>query len=93
MSDSMKLDDLLDLTLREILEQYCTVINLECGFHYGIFKQDDVEKIIEEYNINEYPEGFHVDSLIPSEILDLCEEVKEYGSLVKIVNNLGVSKK
>lgn len=90
---NMKFNELLDLTLREVLENYCTVLNLECGYHYGIFKQEDIEQIFEEYNINEYPEAFAVEPLISSEILDGVEEVKGYKSLVKIVNNLGISKK
>ena len=32
----MKIEDLLDLTLREILEKYGAVRNLECGYFYGI---------------------------------------------------------
>ena len=92
--DNMNFDELLDLTLREILEKYCTVMSLECGYYYGVFKQEDIEKIFKEFNIEEeYPEAFHVETLIPLEILDAADEVKEYDSLIRIVDNLGISKK
>ena len=91
----MKINDLLDLTLREILEKYCIVQNLECGYIYGVFKQDDVERIYEEYNVEEeYPEAFGVDNMISDEILvSYDEDIRDYATLIRIMENLGVNKK
>ena len=47
----MKFEELLDKPLREVLEEYCIVHNLECGGYYGIFKVSDIERIFNEYNI------------------------------------------
>lgn len=89
----MNLEDILDLTLREILEKYCIVQNLECGYIYGIFKQTDVEQVFEEYNIHEYEEAFAVENIISAEILDCNMEIKDYSKLITILENLGISKK
>ena len=49
----------MDLTLREVLENYVVLHNLECGYYYGLAKADDVEKLFKKYNIEEdYPEAF-----------------------------------
>ncbi|WP_458454372.1 hypothetical protein [Methanobrevibacter sp.] len=91
----MKLEELLDLTLREVLEDYVAVNNLECGYYYGVFKGDDINRIFEEFNIEEdYPEAFHVENLINDElIVSFDEEIKDYNKLLKIMKNLGVSSK
>ncbi len=91
----MKINDLLDLTLREILENYVAVFNPECCFYYGIFKVEDIDKIFKEYNIEkDYPEAFEVENLISDElIIDFNEEIKDYNKLLKIMDNLGISKK
>lgn len=91
----MKINDLMDLTLREILENYVVVQNLECGYYYGIFKQEDVDQIYEEYNIDkDYPEAFSPEGLVSDEIIvDYDAPVRDYDTLVRIMENLGVSKK
>lgn len=91
----MKFEDLLDLPLREVLENYVCVHNLECGYFYGIFKNEDIEKIFQKYNIEEdYPEAFNVENLIDDElIVSYQEPVKDYQKLVNIMQNLQISKK
>ena len=90
----MKYEDLLDLTLREVLEKYCAVHNPECCFYYGIFKLEDVNKICEEYNVDdEYPEAFCPESIFVDDCLMECDEIRDYDTLVRIMDNLGVSKK
>ena len=91
----MKFEDLLDLPLRQVLKDYVCVYNLECGGYYGIFSDKDIEKIFDEYNINEdYPEAFAVEELINEELLFGFEEpVRDYDTLLRIMDNLGISKK
>ena len=92
----MNINDLLDLTLREILDEYCVVHNLECGFFYGIFKWADVNRIYNEYNVDsDYPEAFCPESVIVSdELIDDCDnDVKDYDKLIRIMENLGITKK
>lgn len=91
----MKFEELLDLSLREVLENYCIVHNLECGGYYGIFKNEDIEKIFKNYNIEEdYPEAFNVENLVNDEVVVTYQEpVKDYDYLIKVMDNLGISKK
>lgn len=92
---SETINDLLDLTLREILDKYCAILNLECGYYYGIFKFEDVDQIYEEFNVEEdYPDGFCVESIVNDElVVDFDESVKDYDTLLRIMSNLGVSRK
>ena len=91
----MNINDLLDLTLREVLENYVVLHNLECGFYYGLAKTEDVEKLFQEFNINEdYPEAFNVESVLQDEVVtDYGEDLVTYPKMLKIMENLGISKK
>ena len=89
------INDLLDLPLREVLDNYISVESLECGYKYGITKIDDANKIFDEYNIQEdYAEAFYADNLISDELLIDCDKpILSYEKLETICNNLGISKK
>lgn len=91
----MNFEDLLDLPLREVLENYVCVRNLECGYFYGIFKNEDIEKIFKNYNIEkDYPEAFNVENLIDDELVVAYDEpIKDYNKLVTIMQNLQITKK
>lgn len=90
----MDLDELLDLPLREVLENYSAVGSLECGYWYGIFNDKDIKKITDNYNIEEeYPEAFGVMNLIDDELILDCDEIGDYDKLVRIMENLGINKK
>lgn len=90
-----KVEDLMDLTLREILEKYVVLHNLECGYYYGFAEAETVEKLFKNYNIEEdYPEAFNVESVIQDEVLtDYGEEIIDYQKMEKIMQNLGITKK
>lgn len=89
----MKIKDLLDLSFREVLENYCIIQSLECDYIYGLAVSDDVETLFNDYNIeDEYPEGFDVETVI-GRVVDYDEDVYEYDRLVRIMNNLGISHK
>ena len=90
----MKIKDLMDLTLGEILEKYCAVYNLECCYYYGITEIDKIDEIFENYNIEEYSEAFNIENLINDELLlSSDDDLLEYDKLVKIVDGLGITKK
>ena len=90
----MKVNDIMDCTLRELLDHYCAIYNPECGYYYGIASFDDVDEIFGAYNIEEYPEGFDVENLINDEILvSFDEELLSYERLERIMRNLDISKK
>ena len=87
----MKIDDLLDLTLREILEKYRVLYNAECGFYYGVFRVDDINRIFEMYAISEDSEEVVVESIVVNDVLfHIDSDVKDYPELVKIMKNLGI---
>ncbi len=60
----MKIDDLLDKPLREVLEEYCVVFSPECDYYYGITKWEDANSIYEEFDLEE-EYCFNGDYLIP----------------------------
>lgn len=91
----MVLEDFYNMTLKEILDKYCVIHNLECGYVYGICEFDEVEELFDEYNIEEeYPEAFHVENIVNDEVmLSFDDDLLDYARLVKIMNNLGINKK
>ena len=90
-----KIDDILDLPLRTILESYSAVQNLECGGYYGVCSDDLLTELFQKYNIDEeYPEAFSVENLVYDELLvSYDEELLDGDKLVMIRDNLGISKK
>lgn len=90
----MKIEDVMDLTLGEILNKYGVLLNPECDFVYGFVKYDDVEKLYDEYDVDTYKEAVEVDTFVPSYILTDCrEEFLNYEDLEKIMSNLDIKKK
>ncbi len=85
----------MNMKLKDALDKYCAVFNLECGYYYGISTYDTVEDLYEKYNIDEeYPEAFEVEPLIHHEILDSIEDgLMSNEKLIRIMNNLGISEK
>ena len=47
----MKLDELLDLTLRELLENYVVLYNYECCYPYGIAPVEVVDEMYRTYDV------------------------------------------
>lgn len=91
----MKINDLLDKTLREVLDEYGAIYNPECGYYYGVASFDDIDELYHEYKIEEqYPEAFEVENLISDEILvAFDEDLVSYERLKKIMRNLDIDKK
>ena len=91
----IKLNELLDKTLREVLDEYCAIYSPECGYWYGVTSYDDIDELYEHYNIEEeYSEAFVPTSIIDDElIISFDEELMDYNKLEHIMNNLGISKK
>ena len=90
----VKINDLLDMSLREVLEKYCMVDNLECGYVYGVAEYDLVEDLYNEYDIESYAEAFSVDGLISDEVIvSYDDEVLGRDKLERILKNLGIQKK
>jgi len=91
----MKVEDILDLTLREVLDTYGAIYNPECGYYYGIACFDDIDELYYEYDIDEtYPEAFEVENLIRDEVIvAFDEELIDLDKLKRIMHNLDIPKK
>ena len=89
----MKVDDLMKMTVEDLLNEFCILYSPECDYNYGIGRWDDVRKIFEEYDLEDQY-CFDGDYLIP---LDYCfdcgEEVLELEDLHCIMDKLGIIKK
>lgn len=89
----MKVSDLLDLTVREVLDEHCVLFSPECCYTYGVTTYDKAEAMYNEYNVEEeYPESMSVEPLISHEIWDHDELIDE-DKIKRIMDNLGISKK
>lgn len=90
----MKFEELLDKPLKELLDGYALLYNLECGYYYGICDLDTIDMMFQEYNVEEYSDAMYVDSLIPESVLqNIDDETVSYEKIEKIMNNLGISKR
>ena len=87
---SEKIDDLMKMTVEELLDTYCITYSPECGYYYGVAKWDDVYSIYDKYDLeDEY--CFDGDSLIPLDYgFDCGEEVLDFKDLECIMDKLGI---
>lgn len=89
----MKIDDLLEMTVAEVLENFCITYSPECDYNYGIAKWHDVNQIWEEFDLEEQY-CFEGDYLIPIDYgFDMGEDVLELKDLKQIMAKLGIAKK
>jgi len=89
----MLIDDLLEMTVAEVLENFCVVYSPECDYNYGIAKWYDVNQIWEEFDLEEQY-CFDGDYLIPIDYgFDSGEDVLELKDLKQIMARLGIAKK
>ncbi len=90
----MIFEELLDKSLREVLEDYVAVYNLECGYCYGVASADDIESIIGENKVEEYEEAFCIEPLIGYDVVaSMNDELLSKDKMNRICNNLGIDKR
>ena len=90
-----KIKDIYKKTLQEIIDEYCLLFNPECCYYYGVIRQEDADKMWNEYNIEtEYPEAIITEPIIPLEILlDDEKPIIKQDKIKIIMDNLGITKK
>lgn len=89
----MKIDDLMKMTVEDLLNEYCVVYSPECDYNYGIARWDDANQIYEEFDLEEQY-CFSGDYLIPLDYgFDCGEEVLDLKMLKCIMDKLGIPKK
>ena len=89
----MKIDDLMEMKVGELLEEYCILYSPECDYNYGIARWKDANQIYEEFDLEEQY-CFEGDYLIPIDYgFDSGEIVLELEDLRQIMAKLGIAKK
>lgn len=89
----MKIDDLFEMKVGDLLEEYCILYSPECDYNYGIGKWDDANQIYEEFDLEEQY-CFSGDSLIPLDYgFDGGEDVLDIEDMRIIMAKLGIAKK
>ena len=89
----MLIEDLLDMTLRDILEEFCFVFSPECGYLYGIARFDDAIAMWDEFDLEE-EYCFDTEPIMGwSMEVDFRDEVLEIDKLREILDMLGIEKK
>lgn len=89
----MDIDDLMNMTIEEVLDTYCVVYSPECGYYYGITTWDEANQMWDEFELeDEY--CFSPDFLIPIDYgFDRGEKVLDADDLRRILDYLGLEKK
>lgn len=89
----MLISDLLEMKLKDILDEYCVVFSPECDYTYGISTWEDAERMYEEYDLeDEY--CYSADTLVPClNEFYLTDEILDEERLDKILDMLGIEKK
>lgn len=84
-------EDLFEMKLGDVLEKYFVLYNLECGYAYGICDSETVDKMYENYRVEDYEVAMSPEPLIPLEVLDeLQEEFIDDDKVKRIMDNLGI---
>lgn len=87
------IDDLMEMKIKDVLNEFCILYSPECDYNYGIGRWDDANQIYEEFDLEDQY-CFSGDSLIP---LDYNffegEEVLTIDDMREIMDKLGIIKK
>lgn len=87
------IDDLMNMKVGELLEEYCVLYSPECDYNYGIARWEDANQIYEEFDLEEQY-CFEGDYLILIDYgFDSGEKVLDLEDLKKIMAKLGIAKK
>lgn len=89
----MMIDDLMEMKVKDVLDEFCILYSPECDYNYGIGRWDDANKIYEEFDLEEQY-CFSGDSLIPIDYgFDNGEKVLTLDDMRCIMNKLGIIRK
>lgn len=89
MTDRLTLEDLMDMKLRDVLDEFCITYSPECDYHYGIARWDDVKQIFENFDLDEVY-CFDGDDLIPIDYLYCSDDILSYEDLKEVMSKLGI---
>ena len=84
-------EDFFEMKLGDVLEKYQVLYNLECGYFYGICDSELVDKMYEEYRVEDYEVAVSPEPLIQLEVLDEMQgELLTEEQIGRIMSNLGI---
>ena len=93
MSKEKMIDDLMNMTVAELLDEFCLIYNPDCGITYGVGRWDDANEIYEEFDLDDQY-CFSSDFLIPIDYgFDCGEKVLDLDDLKYIMDRLGIVKR
>ena len=90
----MNFDDLMDMKLKDILENYCVLWNYECAYPYGVCSQELVERMYDEYDVQSYWEAMTTEPVINFQVLEISDkDLIDWEKIGIIMDNLGIMRK
>ena len=87
-------EDLLDMSLRDLLDEYCVLFSPECGYFYGIATIEDAQKVYDDYleHVSEHP-SFSASPLLDMDMDFENLKILKLSDIESILeNHLGFSK-
>ena len=89
----LKIEDLLDMTVSDLLDNYVLLYSPECDYSYGIADADDVESTFKEYDLEDQA-SMAVEPIIDFDIIgDSDDEILTTEKIHEIMKNIGIEKK
>lgn len=89
----MKIKELLDMKLGDILNEFCILFSPECDYFYGIGRYDDALQMWDEFDLEE-EYCFDTDCLLDYCMeIDFDDNILEIDDLRHILDYLGIEKK
>ena len=82
--------DIMDLTVRELVNTYGLMYSPECDYKYGVVSYKNAKKMYEEFDLEDCP-SVAVEELIDSELDDLTP--LSYEKIKCIMENLGIEER
>lgn len=93
---NLKLEEIQNMTVKEVLEEYCVLYSAECEWIYGIISYTDAENLWKEYELDDEP-SCCTRPLINFEVLEVINETDDETlnkeRIERIMDNLGIEKR
>lgn len=90
----MRLNELMEMKLGDVLEKYVVMYNYECCYPYGVCPVELAEKMYDEYDVQSYWEAMGTEPLVNFEILEMInDDLIDWAKIERMMDNLGIMKK
>lgn len=82
--------NILDLTVRELIEGYGLMYSPECDYNYGLISNENAEQMLKEYDLDDCP-SVAIEDVIHPDVIDLTP--LSYTKIQYIMRNLGIERR